>query len=143
MKISCALLSVMVATILLPNTSAAPSLRETLMESEQILDDNNQVILRWTIINATNEIEMELQVNCTGWLGITILPPVWPAPGAVADIIMGGYNDGLNLGYIEVGSTCALEIFHKDKPNFKIYSSWHKGQVARHEHTSSTRWRRI
>lgn len=103
MKISCTLLGVMVAAILVSYTEAAPSLRETVMENEQVLDDNNQVILRWTIINATSEIEMELQVNCTGWLGIAILPPVWPAPGAVADIIMGGYNDALSLGYIEVG----------------------------------------
>ncbi len=105
MKIFCTLLGVMAVAILVSYTeAAAPSSRETVMENEQVLDDDNQVILRWTIINATNEIEMELQVNCTGWLGITILPPVWPAPGAVADIIMGGYNDELNLGYIEVSS---------------------------------------
>ena len=74
----------------------------TVMENEQVLDDNNQFILRWTILNETQEIEMEMEGNCTGWLGIGFSydPPF--TRGSLADLIMGGYNDQTGEGYVEV-----------------------------------------
>lgn len=79
---------------------AAPSLR--VMDNENILDNFGNIILRWTILNATNEIEIEFQVNTTGWVGIAFSQGTLGKPGAYADIILGGYDDQLGRGYVEV-----------------------------------------
>lgn len=88
--------------VLFGSCLAAPSLRATVMENEQVLDANGQIVLRWTVIDGTGDIEMELQANCTGWMGISFAVGELGVPGAQGDIIMGGYNDELGLGYIEV-----------------------------------------
>lgn len=79
---------------------AAPSLR--IMENEKVLDKFNNIILRWTVLNATREIEIELQANCSGWIGIAFSDGTLGKPGAYGDIILGGYDDQLGLGYIQV-----------------------------------------
>lgn len=81
---------------------AAPSLRATVMENEKPLDDFGNIILRWTVLNETEEIEMEVQVNCTGWIGILFSEGVVGQPGAKGDGFLGGYDDQRGLGYVEV-----------------------------------------
>jgi hypothetical protein len=76
-------------------------LGDVIMENEQVLDPDGPMILRWTIINETSEIEMELQTNCTGWMGFVFGNGIGQ-PGAIGDGVIGGYNDELGLGYIEV-----------------------------------------
>ena len=90
------------AVVLIGLCIAAPG-RFTTMENEQVLDPNSEVFLRWTVINGTGDIEMELQVKCTGWVGISFAVGELGVPGAQGDIIMGGYNDEFGIGYIEVG----------------------------------------
>ena len=103
MKFSCAL-SFMAVAIILVTCSALPAknkLSDVIMENEQILDPDGPMILRWTIINETSEIEMEVQTNCTGWMGF-VFGNGLGKPGAIGDGVIGGYNDELDLGYIEV-----------------------------------------
>jgi hypothetical protein len=69
--------------------------------TEQVLDPDGPMILLWTIINETSEIKMELQTNCTGWMGFVFGNDIGQ-PGAIGDGVIGGYNDELGLGYIEV-----------------------------------------
>ena len=90
--------------IILGTSSALPAtnkLGDVIMENEQVLDPDGPMILRWTVINETSEIEMELQTNCTGWMGFFFGNDLGK-PGAIGDGMMGGYNDELGLGYIEV-----------------------------------------
>lgn len=81
---------------------AKPSSRATVMENEKVMDPDNQFILRWTVLEGTGDIEIEMQVNCTGWLGISFAEGQIGTLGAYSDVIMGGFNDELQLGYIEV-----------------------------------------
>lgn len=75
---------------------AVPSGRN--YENEQYLDGaRNNFLLRWTVFRTSQEIEMEFQVNCTGWLGLVI-----SAGTASGDVILGGYNDATGLPYVEV-----------------------------------------
>ena len=76
-------------------------------ENEQVLDSQNNFILRWTVDRAASSIEMEYQVNCTGWTGIKLSAGVLMF-NATADIIVGGYNDATKLPYIEVQARKAL-----------------------------------
>ena len=89
------------STLLLAATVlAVPSGRA--YENEQALDSpQNHFILRWTVDRAANSIEMEWQVNCTGWIGIAFSTGTIFV-NATGDIIMGGYNDTTKLPYIEV-----------------------------------------
>lgn len=82
--------------------SAAPSLRATVMEHEKYLDNDSKVLLRWTVLEATEEIEMELVANCTGWTGIGFAQGVVGQPGSYGDVIMGGYVDETGQGFIQV-----------------------------------------
>nr|CAH0098783.1 unnamed protein product [Daphnia galeata] len=94
MKFSCAL-SFMAVAIILVTCSALPAknkLSDVIMENEQILDPDGPMILRWTIINETSEIEMEVQTNCTGWMGF-VFGNGLGKPGAIGDGVIGGYND--------------------------------------------------
>lgn len=73
------------------------------MENEQVLDPSGPMILRWTIINETAEIEIEVQTNCTGWMGVSFGNGLgFGRPGALGDLMIGGYDDELGIGYIEV-----------------------------------------
>ncbi|MCU6035096.1 hypothetical protein H3U54_19405, partial [Clostridioides difficile] len=72
------------------------------MENEQVLDPSGPMILRWTIINETAEIEIEVQTNCTGWMGVSFGNGLgFGRPGALGDLMIGGYDDELGIGYIE------------------------------------------
>jgi hypothetical protein len=70
------------------------------MENEQELDP--AFILRWTVIEGTGDIEIEIQANCTGWTGISLAEGKIGQPGSYGDVIMVGFNDELQLGYSEV-----------------------------------------
>ncbi|KAI9563307.1 hypothetical protein GHT06_010765 [Daphnia sinensis] len=91
---------IMGVVLLASGCLAKPSSRVTVMENEKVLDPDNQFILRWTVLDGTN-IEIEMQVNCTGWLGISFTEGQIGAPGSYSDVIMGGFNDDLQMGYIE------------------------------------------
>lgn len=97
-------LRLMVAVALVACCSSAPHFRATVMENEKVLDNFDQIILRWTILDDT-DIEMEIQANCTGWIGIALAHGRLGEPGSYGDIIMGGYDDETGEGYIEVVST--------------------------------------
>ncbi|EFX69551.1 hypothetical protein DAPPUDRAFT_228636 [Daphnia pulex] len=102
MKFFCTFGLVAVA-IILGTCAALPAhnkLGDVIMENEQVLDPDGPMIMRWTIINETSEIEMELQTNCTGWMGFVFGNGIGQ-PGAIGDGVIGGYNDELGLGYIE------------------------------------------
>jgi hypothetical protein len=101
-KMKCAqILGYMVAVILLScGCLAKPSNRETVMANEKKLDPN--FILRWTVIEGTGDIEIEIQANCTGWTGISFAEGQIGQPGSYSDVIMGGFNDELQQGYSEV-----------------------------------------
>ena len=93
-------LGYMVAVILLScGCMAKPSNRETVMENEKELDP--AFILRWTVIEGTGDIEIEIQANCTGWTGISLAEGRIGQPGSYGDVIMVGFNDELQLGYSE------------------------------------------
>lgn len=84
---------------------AAPHFRngnKLAMENEQVLDPNNQFILRWTVLNATGEIQIEMQANCTGWLGFGFTYDDLFTVGSLGDVIIGGYNDTSGKGFVEV-----------------------------------------
>ncbi|XP_057374728.1 uncharacterized protein LOC130695582 [Daphnia carinata] len=75
---------------------------DVVMENEQVLDPLGPMILRWTIINETSEIEIEVQTNCTGWMGVSFGNGLgFGRPGAQGDLMIGGYDDELGIGYIE------------------------------------------
>lgn len=91
------LLSVAMAAAVL----AAPSRDLIPMEHEQYLDSGRQILLRWTIIESSGDIEMEISANCTGWMGISFAVGT-PMVDGMGDIIMGGFDDQTGRGYIEV-----------------------------------------
>ena len=62
------------------------------------LDEGGQFILRWGFTDGTGDIEMELQANCTGWLGIGITAP----DNSIIDNIMAGFDDVSGRGYVKV-----------------------------------------
>ena len=86
--------------LLICDCLAKPSKGATIMENEKELDPN--FILRWTVIEGTGDIEIEIQANCTGWTGISFAEGQIGQPGSYSDVIMGGFNDELQRGYSEV-----------------------------------------
>jgi hypothetical protein len=62
----------------------------------------HNLILRWTVIEDTGDIEIEIQANCTGWTGISFVEGQIGTPGSYSDVIMGGFNDDFQKGYSEV-----------------------------------------
>nr|CAH0109825.1 unnamed protein product [Daphnia galeata] len=61
----------------------------------------HNLILRWTVIEDTGDIEIEIQANCTGWTGISFVEGQIGTPGSYSDVIMGGFNDDFQKGYSE------------------------------------------
>lgn len=80
--------------------------RSTVMENEALLDPRGQMLVRWTIVANGTGIEMEFIANCTGWMGIEILSERFndPAPGFYDDMILFGYDDLNDKGYVEDNS---------------------------------------
>ncbi|KAK4025841.1 uncharacterized protein LOC116926436 [Daphnia magna] len=101
MKYTQSLGFIMGVVLLASGCFAKPSSRVTVMENEKVMDSDNQFILRWTVLEGTGDIEIEMQVNCTGWLGISFAEGQIGTPGSYSDVIMGGFNDDLQMGYIE------------------------------------------
>lgn len=100
MKFVNILINLVSVILLVCGCLAKPSYRETIMENEKELDPN--FILRWTVIEGTGDIEIEIQANCTGWTGISFVEGQIGTPGSYSDVIMGGFNDDFQKGYSEV-----------------------------------------
>ena len=105
-------------------------------EHEQFLDEQEHFLIRWTVDKVAGDIEIEFQVNCTGWFGIAIHKGV-VFVNAEGDIILGGYNDVTRRPYIEVNSFDPAVLFIQ--VNFVLYIA---GSLDRPWRPSSEqRWR--
>jgi len=93
-KYSLLLLPLLVATTCY---GASISSKAALLPNSATLDADSQMLLRWGFIEGTGDIEMELQANCTGWLGIGLTL----FGDEISDLIQGGFDDVTGLGYLE------------------------------------------
>lgn len=68
--------------------------------TEQNLDGHGQFTIRWYRPENTGDIEIELKVNCTGWVSLLLIIP----DKSMNDILIAGYDDELEKPYVEVCS---------------------------------------
>ena len=63
-----------------------------------LLDPDGHFFIRWNIREATNDIQMRIELFGKGWLSLLIAS----SDGSYADLWFGGYDDTTNRGYLDV-----------------------------------------
>lgn len=74
-----------------------------------VKDDNNSTF-RWSRIDRRAEIEMEISSKTAGYVGVVFYRGRDGEPGAIRDIILAGYDDDKQNGYIEVKDLFILRV---------------------------------
>jgi hypothetical protein len=82
--------------------SLANGFSSRVMENQALLEPTGRMKLRWTVVSGTGDIEMEVLANCTGWMSVGFIKGRKGEPGALADVIVSGYDDETQSGYIQV-----------------------------------------
>ena len=90
------------------DVSFAVDFGSRIMENQALLEPTGRMKIRWTVVSGTGDIEMEILANCTGWMSVGFINGRKGEPGALADVIVSGYDDEKQSGYFQV---CILRFF--------------------------------
>lgn len=94
--------NLIVVIVSISTISSTNGIPKTSLTNQHLLDRRGNLVLGWSITSDRKSIEIELLANCTGYVGISFSKGRLYEPDAMADIILAGYDDASEAGYIEV-----------------------------------------
>ena len=80
----------------------SPTIFHTPLKHVWNANDQNNSTIRWSRIDRRAEIEVEISSKTTGYVGVVFFRGKEGEPGAIRDLILAGYDDNKQNGYIEV-----------------------------------------
>lgn len=85
-----------------PSSDDSSTIFHTPLKHVWNANDQNNSTIRWSRIDRRAEIEIEISSKTTGYIGVVFFRGKEGEPGAIRDIILAGYDDDKQNGYIEV-----------------------------------------